>query len=209
MKIKICGITRADDAAVAVECGADAVGFIFVHSSRRCITLEHAAAVASTLPSGIMKVGVFVNASRDEIASAIRTVGLSAVQLHGDETVADVLGYDLPVIKAHRVSAGFDLATLDAYAVHAHLFDAAVAGAHGGTGQKCDWTIAAHAALRTKVVLSGGLHPGNVVAAIAAVRPMAVDVSSGVELSPGVKDPAKIRAFVAAARRAFDQFPSS
>jgi phosphoribosylanthranilate isomerase len=203
MKIKICGITTSDDALAAIECGADAVGFVFVRSSPRFITAERAAEICAALPRTTMTVGVFVNEPRESVVRTIHTSGLRAVQFHGEEPPEAVHGFGVPVIKAHRLSGGFNPAILERFAVYAHLFDAMVEGAWGGTGRQCDWGEASRAARRSRVILSGGLHPENVEMAIQTVRPFAVDVSSGVEKRPGVKDHEKMRAFTAAARRAF------
>jgi phosphoribosylanthranilate isomerase len=204
MKTKICGITNRDDALAAVESGADAIGFIFVPTSPRHVSVELAGEISSVLPGSILTVGVFVNDSRANILQAVRNAGLKAVQFHGDESPDDLQGYDIPVIKAHRVGGNFDSSRLLQYPAYAHLLDAAVEGIRGGTGKQCDWKAASVCARSARTILSGGLSPENVAEAIRTVRPAAVDVSSGVEKLPGVKDHRKVRAFVTAAREAFE-----
>ncbi len=203
MRVKVCGITRYDDALCAVDAGADALGFIFVRSSKRYIAPDAAARITAALPRDVLPVGVFVDAPHTGLREVIRLSGIRAVQLHGDETPSDCIGLPVQVIKAHRVRPGFDPAVLGQYPVDAHLLDAYVDGLHGGTGQVFDWSIAGTAARTARVILSGGLTPGNIASAIAQACPMAVDVSSGVELAPGIKDHAKVRQFVQNAREAF------
>jgi len=203
MKIKVCGITNSDDAAAAIACGADALGFVFVRSSPRFVSFERASAIIAAIPPNVLPVGVFVNEPRDVVEGAIRLTGIRALQLHGEETPEETVGYGVPVIKAHRVGPGFDLSTLRRYRVHAHLFDARMEGLRGGTGRQCDWSIAAAAGLEFRIVLSGGLHPENVETAVRTVKPVAVDVSSGVEKEAGIKDHGRMRAFGEAARRGF------
>lgn len=203
MRVKVCGITRYDDALCAVDAGADMLGFIFASSSNRCIAPSVAADIIAALPRDVLPVGVFVHASHAEVREAVRASGIRAIQLHGEETPAETVGHGVQVIKAHRVRPGFDPAVLLRYAVDAHLLDAYVDGMHGGTGQVCDWSIARTAAQGSRVILSGGLTPGNVADAIRDVRPVGVDVSSGVERGAGIKDHEKIRQFVRNAREAF------
>jgi phosphoribosylanthranilate isomerase len=203
MKIKICGITSIDDARTTVDQGADALGFVFVQSSPRYVAADRVAAIVATIPASVLPVGVFVDEPRESIERHIRETGIRAVQLHGDETPEETAGFDVPVIKGHRMLPGFDPASLLAYTVHVHLLDAWVDGIKGGTGKQCDWNLAAHAAGIFPIVLSGGLNPENVGAAIHRVKPEGVDVSSGVELRPGVKDHKKVRAFIQAAQQAF------
>lgn len=205
MRIKICGITNRDDALCAVDAGADALGFVFVKSSPRCVSPVRAAEIIAALPKSVLTVGVFVNGLREEMLRTMRATGLGALQLHGQELPAAALGYDIPVIKAHRVKAGFNPEVMRGYQVYAHLVDAWVEGKHGGTGHTCDWEIASRAARVHRTILSGGLRPENVGAAIRAVKPFAVDVSSGVEKQPGLKDHNCVRSFVTAARGAFER----
>lgn len=209
MKIKICGITRTADAMAAVQCGADAIGFIFFPSSPRYIPPAMAGEVVGALPAAVLPVGVFVNASRDAILDAVRASGIRALQLHGDEPPESTSGFGLPVFKAHRVSPGFSAEDLDRYAVEAHLLDGYADGSRGGTGRPFNWDIAVRARQTHRIILSGGLRPENVKRAIHYVRPYAVDVSSGVETQPGVKDHARMCSFIETARGAFERISSS
>ena len=208
MKIKICGITTVADALAAVQCGADAIGFIFVQSSPRYIPPEMAAEIVGALPAAVLPVGVFVDASRDSIVDAVGVAGIRALQLHGDEPPESTSGFGLPVFKAHRVSASFVIEHLDRYNVEAHLLDACVEGSRGGTGRTSDWDVAVNARQAHRIILSGGLNPENVEMAIRYVRPFAVDVSSGVESAPGIKDHVRMRAFCMAVRTAEQPQPA-
>lgn len=201
-RVKICGITDEADAALAVAVGADAVGVVLAESPRR-VTLEQAKEALSAVPPLVTRVGVFVDAEPAFVAEAVRTLRLGAVQLHGDEPPEACANAPVPAIKAFRVSGPEALAAIGAYrgAVGAVLLDARVPGARGGTGVTFDWE-AVRGALPSwaPVVVAGGLHAENVGTAIRTLRPYAVDVSSGVESAPGVKDPAKVRRFMAAVR---------
>jgi phosphoribosylanthranilate isomerase len=205
VRVKVCGITRPEDAELAVELGAWALGFILWHSSPRAADPDVAAGIAQELRRRAELVGVFVNATLDEIAQAAEALHLSHVQLHGDEgpafcaEVARRTG--AKVIKAVRVEGPADLQDLERYHTDFHLLDTAARGMRGGTGETWDWAIAARRRRNTPVILSGGLTAENVAAGIAAVDPYAVDVASGVEAAPGVKDPDKLAAFMAAARQ--------
>lgn len=203
MRVKICGLTRRDDALCALDAGADMLGFIFVASSKRFAVPETVAEIVGSLPRDILTVGVFVNAPRATILDTVRRSGIQAVQLHGEETPADTEGLGVRVFKAHRVGPGFDPTALKRYPVDAHVLDTYVAGVHGGTGQVFDWSIAREACAHGPVILGGGLTAENVADAIEQVRPVGVDVSSGVEVAPGIKDHDKVRAFVQAALVAF------
>ena len=209
-KIKICGVTLADDAARVAAAGADFIGLNFWPRSKRYLAPERApmladaARAASPHPGSILTVGVFVNAVVDDIAAIARDVALDVIQLHGTETPEDVmavsLATQLPIWKAVPVAGPRDIERLETWQVDALLLDAPTAG-HGGSGKAFDWSLARDARRRLparRIVLAGGLDPGNVAAAIAAVDPWTVDVASGVEAAPGVKDAAKIAAFVAA-----------
>jgi phosphoribosylanthranilate isomerase len=203
IRVKICGVTDEASARAAAAAGADAIGLIFA-PSRRQVARDRARRIAAALPPFVAKVGVFVNAPLDEIRALADAVRLDAVQLHGDETADDcaaVAALGLTVIKAVRVAGPLDVAALRALPVAAVLLDTYHPDRRGGTGEPFDRRWAAPAAAAMPVILSGGLTPENVAAAIEAVRPYGVDVSSGVE-THGRKDPAKIRAFVAAAREA-------
>jgi phosphoribosylanthranilate isomerase len=207
-KIKICGVTRSDDAAMAVAAGADFLGLNFWPRSKRYLPGVRAPAVAAAARAAgsVMLVGVFVNATIDEIAAIARRVGLDAIQLHGDETpdlaAAIARATERPVWKAIAIGGPDDLARLAGWPVDAILLDAPTAG-RGGAGQVFDWRLARQARDAhpdRRFALAGGLRPDNVRAAVDAVAPWAVDVASGVESAPGVKDAARVAAFVAAVR---------
>jgi phosphoribosylanthranilate isomerase len=202
IQVKICGITRPPDAIAAVEAGADAVGLMFYERSRRWVTLDQAREVARVLPEGIARVGVFVDADEATIGRAIEACGLHILQLHGAESPEFCKRFgSLRIWKAFRVAGPEVLGTMAKFDTDAWLLDAAAAGQMGGSGQRFDWELAVQArALGRPIVLAGGLTPENVREAVERVRPFAVDVSSGVESAPGVKDFAKMRAFVAAAK---------
>lgn len=201
-RVKICGLTCAADALAAVEAGADALGFMFHARSPRALSPRQVREITRALPPFVARVGVFVDAPAEEIRAAIREAGLDTLQFHGAETPGFCAQFELPVIKAFRVADEAVLAELPAYPVAAHLLDAFVAGAHGGTGTTFNWAIArAAVAAGHRILLAGGLTPENVARAVAEVRPFGVDVSSGVESAPGRKDAAKMRAFCAAARQ--------
>lgn len=203
IRVKICGITDAAEADAAAAAGADAVGFVFA-PSRRQIGAVRARQVAAALPPFVTRVGVVVNEPLERLRALVEGVGLDAVQLHGDEPpayCAAVATWGVRVIKAVPVVGPLDLERLRAYRAAAVLLDAHRPGQRGGTGQAFDWRLAAPVARAVRVVLSGGLRPETVAEAVHIVRPYAVDVSSGVETG-GRKDPAKMAAFVAAARAA-------
>mgnify|MGYP001615294890 CR=1 FL=1 len=198
--IKICGVTNADDAACAVESGADAIGFNFYPSSKRFIVPENAREISEALDVSILRVGVFVNPARDYVDATIRQVALNAIQFSGSETPDDVSGYQLRVFKAIHITGVESLAALKLYGVDAFFLDTHREGEFGGTGETFDWDVARKAKQFGKVILAGGLTPGNVSAAVRLVRPYGVDVSSGVESRPGIKDHKKIRDFIRRAR---------
>jgi phosphoribosylanthranilate isomerase len=201
VRVKICGVTRAEDALAAARLGADAVGFNFWPRSRRYLPPAAAAAIVRSLPPQVATFGVFVDPSRAELEAALAASGVGAAQLHGDEPPALCLGLGVPVVKALRIRDGHDLAGLAAYEVRAFLLDAPSPG-YGGSGTTFDWSIAAAAAREVPVLLAGGLVPDNVAEAVRAVRPLGVDVASGVESAPGVKDLAKVEAFIRNAKEA-------
>ena len=190
----VCGITAAADARTAPDCGADAVGVIFAAGSPRRVDVETAGAIAAALPPYVTRVGVFVNEDPLRAATIAAEAGLDWVQFHGEETPEECGRCSLPWYKAFRAGEGFDPAALAAYPAPLHLLDAQHPSLRGGTGRTADWDAAALAARRCPVVLSGGLGPENVVAAVRRVRPLAVDVNSGVESAPGRKDPALLAA---------------
>jgi phosphoribosylanthranilate isomerase len=205
-RVKVCGITRHEDAELAVELGAWALGFILWAPSRRAADPAVAAGIAAALRRRVALVGVFVNPALDEVARAADELQLSHVQLHGDEgpsfcaEVARRTG--AKVIKAVPVAARADLQDLERFrTVDFHLLDTAARGLRGGTGQTWDWSMAQRHRPGVPVILSGGLTAENVAAGIDAVGPYAVDVASGVERAPGIKDPDRLRAFMAAATR--------
>ncbi|MDE2179894.1 MAG: phosphoribosylanthranilate isomerase [candidate division NC10 bacterium] len=203
IRVKMCGITSDDDAWVAVEAGADALGFIFVEGTPRYIEPEAAAAIVVRMPPFVTTVGVFIDQAADEIERIMRTSGLSLAQLHGNESPAECRRLPVPFVKAIRVRDEHDLEVLRIYPqARAFLLDTYVADRPGGTGRTFPWEIAAKAAQQTRVILSGGLTPDNVALAVAHVRPYAVDVCSGVEASPGRKDYQKVREFIEQARKA-------
>lgn len=202
-RIKICGITRPEDALRAAELGADAIGLIFYAGSARHVTAARAREVIDRLPPFVTTVGLFVNAPRAEVDAVLSVVPLDLLQFHGDETPSYCEGFDRPYIKAIAAAPGVDL--LQSAGFHAKaralLVDAYVPGVAGGTGVQTDWS-AIPRNLPIPVVLAGGLHAGNVSEAIRTVQPWAVDVSSGVEQSRGIKDHNKMAAFVRGVRDA-------
>lgn len=205
-RIKFCGLTNLDDAHRAVEAGAWAVGLIFHPPSPRSCRLEVAAAIGQELRRRVELVGVFVNRTLEEVASTAEQVGLTMLQLHGDEgpvycaEAARRTGCRL--IKAARVRSGADIQALASFHTDFHLLDSFVEGLPGGTGETFSWELARRHRAAAPVILSGGLTPENVGEAVAAVRPYAVDVASGVEREPGHKDPAVLERFAAAVRAA-------
>ncbi|MFG0408759.1 phosphoribosylanthranilate isomerase [Pseudomonas sp. FYR_11] len=203
VRSKICGITRIEDALAAVEAGADAIGFVFYAKSPRAVDARQARAIMAELPPFVTTVGLFVNASRCELNEILEVVPLDLLQFHGDETPEDCEGYHRPWIKALRVRPGDDLeAACQRYAgARGILLDTYVAGVPGGTGEAFDWSLVP-ARLSKPIILAGGLSAANVGQAIAQVRPYAVDVSGGVEQAKGIKDAAKIEAFMQAVRQA-------
>jgi phosphoribosylanthranilate isomerase len=204
IKVKICGITNAEDAAAAVEAGADAVGFLFHKKSPRCAEPETVREIVKMLPPFVLPVGVFVNEEAKTVRDLMDNCGLALAQLHGDESAAYCEMLGRPVLKAIRLKdrrSFLALAELKGRAgVRGFLIDAFSPDAYGGTGQVADWALAAEAASAATVLLAGGLTPENVSQAIQQVRPYGVDVSSGVEASPGKKDHEKVRTFVQAAK---------
>lgn len=201
--VKICGITRVEDAMVAARCGAHAIGLVFYRPSPRYVTPSQAAAIIHALPPFVTAVGLFVDAAAGEVRSVSSQAPVSLLQFHGDEPPEYCGQFGLPYLKAVRVRAGVDLlqyalAYRDAKAL---LLDAFLDGAHGGTGASFDWSLIPRV-LPLPIVLSGGLNPDNVTEAIRRVRPWAVDVSSGVEATKGIKDAAKITAFISGVRNA-------
>ena len=202
VKIKFCGITRADDAIVAANLGVDAIGFVFYAPSPRYIELEQAAAIACQLPPFVCKVGLFVNAQPVTVEQTCAAVGLDVVQYHGDETPEQCANAPRPWIKAIRVRPELDLAQECARysAASAWLFDSYDDTLYGGSGKSFDWQLLPHE-YRRPIILAGGLTPDNVGQAIRATAPYAVDVSGGIEAAKGIKDHDKMRKFIAEVER--------
>jgi phosphoribosylanthranilate isomerase len=201
-RVKICGITRVEDGLAAARLGADAIGLMFYRASPRCVAPEQAGRIARALPPFVTAVGVFVDPSPEEVRGALSAAPLHLLQFHGDESPEFCRQFGVGYIKAARVRPGLDLVQYAArYEARALLLDAFVPGAHGGTGQRFDWSLIPRE-LPLPLVLSGGLDAFNVAEAIRRVRPWAVDVSSGVESAKGIKDPARISAFIRGVRDA-------
>jgi len=199
-RVKICGITRPEDAEQAAALGAWAIGFILWPGSKRAADPAVAAGIARAQRRKLELVGVFVNPTLDEVAHAVEAIGLTHVQLHGDEGPAFCTAVAqrtaARVIKAHGIASGADLRDIERFHTDFHMLDSG----RGGSGRTWDWSLVAHRRSSVPAIVAGGLTPDNVAEAIAAVRPWGVDVASGVEASPGIKDPAKVEAFMAAAR---------
>ena len=202
-RTKICGITRVEDALAAAAAGADAIGLVFVAKSPRHVTPAQAAEIASAMPPFVTRVALFVNPDPAQVEAVLRQARPDVLQFHGEESPAFCRSFGVPYLKAARVRPGVDLLQFSALHADAQglLLDAWSEGAHGGTGERFDWALIP-ANLPKPVVLAGGLHPGNVAEAVRAVRPWAVDVSSGVEAAKGIKDAAKIAAFIEEVRNA-------
>ncbi|MDZ5711909.1 phosphoribosylanthranilate isomerase [Jeotgalibacillus haloalkalitolerans] len=196
MLVKVCGLMNREDVTAAVENGADYIGFVFAESKRR-ITYNHAAEISAHVPDSVQKVGVFVNPSVEEVLEAVSAVKLDMIQLHGDESPEFCSLMPKPVIKAFSISDQSDLDQMKHYQVAHILADAPGADYRGGSGHTFDWSILNNSG--TKVILAGGLTPGNVAEAIKETSPLGVDVSSGVE-TDGHKDHEKINAFIREAK---------
>jgi len=197
VRVKICGITRVEDALNAVENGADAIGLVFYEPSPRYVSIGQAMEIANIIPAFVSVVGLFVNAEASFVNTVISQVKLDLLQFHGDESPEECASYGLPFIKAIRVKSDTNLVQCakDFSASKALLLDTHAEGVAGGTGQAFDWNLIP-AGLTKPVILAGGLNVQNVAQAIKQVRPYAVDVSGGVEISKGIKDAAKIAAFM-------------
>ena len=208
VRIKICGITNVEDALLACELGAHAIGLNLYEKSPRCISPFTASKIIAKLPPFVAAIGVFVNWQAAPVASLAKALGLAAAQLHGDEPpkLVSEVAKKVPVIKALHAGKGSALPPFAKYrGVTAILLDAPHSGQYGGTGCTADWTLSQTAAKSHRILLAGGLTPQNVAEAIFAVRPYAVDVTSGVESKPGKKDPGKLRAFFEEVARANQQ----
>lgn len=188
---KICGITNLVDAKVAVENGASAIGFIFYEKSPRAISIENAKSISKQLSYSVGCVGVFVNQNKDFIDKTISEVQLNMIQLHGDESANFCNQFEVPVLKAVRIKNEASLSVMDQYNVAGFLLDTFSNQQYGGTGETFDWSLI-NEQIDTPIILSGGLNPDNILDAIDSVNPAAIDVNSGVELSPGKKDHQKI-----------------
>ncbi|MFM2407851.1 MAG: N-(5-phosphoribosyl)anthranilate isomerase [Pseudomonadota bacterium] len=196
-RVKICGITRVQDALAVAQGGADAIGLVFYKPSPRCVSIALAAELARTLPPFVTTVGLFVDADAAFVREVLAAVPLDVLQFHGDESPEYCVQFNKPYLKAIRVQAGVDLlqCAADFSSAQGLLLDAYVAGIPGGTGAVFDWSLIPKN-LPLPVILSGGLDVNNIAAAIQQTRPYAVDVSSGVEVSKGIKDATKIAAFI-------------
>ncbi|MEG3637721.1 phosphoribosylanthranilate isomerase [Magnetococcus sp. PR-3] len=201
VKIKICGITNPADGWAAHEAGADAIGLVFYAKSPRAVTAEQVAQWRHDLPPFVSVVGLFVNAAPQAVVRTLELCALDRIQLHGDEAPTHCRPYGARAIRAIRVAQASDLLGLDRWPVGALLLDAKVKGAYGGTGESFDWQLLRETKLPRPLILAGGLNPDNVEAAVRSVQPHGVDVSSGVESAPGLKDLDKMHRFVAAVRR--------
>jgi phosphoribosylanthranilate isomerase len=202
-QIKICGITNPEDALCAAACGADAVGFIFHPASPRYITPKRAKEIIAGLPADLVKVGVFVNREADDVAQTVEDCGLDLIQFHGDESPEYCRRFPPErVIKAVFLRCVEELIVLDAYDVRAFLADFREAGRYGGTGKPADWGLASRLGKTHPLILAGGLRIENIAEALAAVAPQAVDINSGIERAPGLKDHDRMRRIVGMIRRA-------
>ena len=199
--VKICGVTRIEDALAAAHCGAHAIGLVFYRPSPRYVDVDRAAAIVRALPPFVTPVGLFVDAPAEEVRSISARAGVRLIQFHGSEPPDFCAQFGLPYMRAVRVRPGVDLLQYarDFHGAQALLLDAYHEGLHGGTGATFDWALIPPS-LPLAVVLSGGLNPDNVREAVQRVKPWAVDVSSGVEASKGIKDPATIAAFISGVR---------
>jgi len=204
MKVKICGITNAEDAQVAVLAGADALGFVFYSKSPRFVEPKVAKQIISGLPPFVLPIGVFVNEEPKVVRNVMEECGLALAQLHGDETPAYCESLEHPVLRGIRLRDRGSFLAMAEYkgraGVRGFVVDAFSESAYGGTGKTTEWDLAIEAARAAPILLAGGLTPENVQEAIQKVKPYGVDVSSGVEASPGKKDPAKVQAFIHAAK---------
>ena len=205
-RVKVCGLCSPTDARAAARAGADALGVILVPGSPRHVTIAEAAAIFEAAPASLKRVGVFVDSPLEDVAAAAVSLGLSAVQLHGSESPGYCRRLQVPVIKSFRVGAAFDPRRVEQYrgVVAAILLDTLVEGVAGGSGRAFDWESVAGMPHVAPLVVAGGLAPSNVGAAIRALRPCAVDVSSGVEETVRHKDPERLAAFITAVREADD-----
>jgi len=205
-RVKICGITRVQDALAAADAGADAIGLVFYPESRRAVSIAAANLIIRELPPFITSVGLFVDAPTHDVLSVLSNVNLDMLQFHGEEEPAACEIYGKLWLKALRMTPGINLPALARKYENCAglLLDSSAPGMAGGTGQVFDWNLVT-GVVEMPVILAGGLHADNVVAAITRVRPYAVDVSSGVESAPGIKDAGKMKAFIARVRESFSE----
>lgn len=194
MKVKVCGITNLNDAKLCEDCGADALGFIFYKGSKRYIEPEKATGIIQSLPPFIMKVGVFVNESEEEVNKVAIIAGLNAVQLHYDKEITSYSRINLPVINAYRVNDDFDFSVLYELRMQYFLLDAYSKDGYGGTGKKFDWTKIPDD-LKNRIILAGGISIDNIEYIFNNIKPAAIDLSSSLEIEPGKKDHHKIKKF--------------
>ena len=194
MKVKICGTTNLEDAMLSIELGADMLGFIFYKESKRFVQYNVAESIIKQLPDSVLKVGVFVNSTIEEVNSAIDRIGLSAAQLHGDETPFYTIQIRKPVFKSFRVDNKFDFALLDKYENCSFLLDNFSEKEYGGTGKSFDWSLIPDE-LKNKIILAGGVSSKNIENIFVNIKPYAVDLVSSVEKSPGKKDKEKLKEF--------------
>ena len=208
VKVKICGITSPADGIAAADAGADMIGLMFCPQSPRHVSIEVAGQIAQAVPPFVVKVGVFVSASEELVAEAIASCGLSLLKFHGDESPEFCASFGNRAFKAYRGVPDASERTYIRNEAPALLVDAAVSGSYGGTGLTADWSAAARLAKHYPLLLAGGLNPDNVAEAVRQVIPWGVDVASGVESSPGKKDPGRMRSFVQAVRSALFTSPA-
>jgi len=194
-KIKICGITNLEDALYASELGASFIGMIFYHKSPRLVTYETASNIIYSLPNKVIPAGIFVNPTREEIISAIKRTGIKAVQIYGTSDFNELKELNVIQIRAYGINDSFDFDSISENDCDYFLLDNSVKGQYGGTGKTFNWKNIPGSINRDKLILAGGLNPENVVSAIKTVKPAIVDVSSGVESSPGIKNKTKVRNF--------------
>jgi len=202
VRVKICGITRLEDALVACEAGADALGFVFYEPSPRYIRPRRVREIVYSLPPFVTPVGVFVNKNAEDVNRIVAESGVTLVQLHGEEPPDLVPQLTAPALKAVRVRGEEDLATLRQYQVQAYLLDSHVPGKYGGTGISFQWELAVKAKAHGRIILSGGITVENVYEALRTVAPFGLDVSTGVEVSPGIKDHGKMKMLLQKVREA-------
>ena len=200
VRVKVCGITNLEDALYAYKYGADALGFIFYKKSPRYVDKDMVREIIKALPPFILTVGVFVNESEEVIKKTVEYTGIDIIQLHGDESPDFCRRFKQRVIKAFRISSDKDINIISEYEVYGVLLDSYSEGGFGGSGKSFDWGIASKLKNRKNLIISGGLNSDNVAEAIRLFRPCGVDVSSGVELYPGKKDPAKLKDFISSAK---------